>query len=240
MRRRGLPGRARDVRCAQAVRPGCGPACQRPASAAVTVTRASSSCPLSFRVASLSRLRPVSPPAGRLVTERSAGAAPATALRGPGQSGLGYVGHASRQCPWRLSGRQSRQPLVVQEWPTGRQSRQPRVPRYRRRAGCQSRRPSVRSANFARRLAALESRQRPEFASGSGPGPVPGAFCAVMSHSRPGPGRRLPKVDGFVTGDGRSSGRVVGTGALRGGTACFVRVTPPSGTLTHPNSYMNS
>ena len=156
----------------------------------------------------------------------------------PAQPGLGYVGRASRQCPWRLSGRQSRQPLA-RSGMAHSPSVAP-VPRYRRRAGCQSRRPSVRSANFARRLAALESRQRPEFASGSGPGPVPGAFCAVMSHSRPGPGRRLPKVDGFVTGDGRSSGRVVGTGALRGGTACFVRVTPPSGTLTHPNSYMNS
>ena len=119
------PG-CRRVRCAQAVRPGCGPACQRPVPAAVTVTPV-----LASRSGSLRSL--VSGPLALLPVGSSRRGLPgprqpclARLSGAPAQSGLSHVGHgrASRKCPWRLAFRNG---------PQARQSRPPRVPRCRRR-----------------------------------------------------------------------------------------------------------
>ena len=89
-------------------------------------------------------------------------AAPAAALLGPLVE-LANVCHASRQCPWLLRGRQSRQPLVCstaamahRDWPSVTVAPVVSTPiQVMRRAGCRQRRPSVHTATH-RPLAAPE------------------------------------------------------------------------------------
>ena len=80
-------------------------------------------------------------------------AAPVAALLGP-LAELDNVSRASRQCPWRLTGRQSRQPLVCSAAAMAHRFR-PSVTvapvvstpiQVMRRAGCQQRRPPVPTA----------------------------------------------------------------------------------------------
>ena len=149
------PGRARDRHCAQAVRPGSGPACQRLASAECfpftnqNIQPVSDSrrrrCRLLFRVASLSHLGPVGPPpvgSSRRGLARLP-SAPGSVRPGPWRLATTMSRTSPTSPAWRmlvapvvsaLGGSQAASRSAVSVWLTGRQSRQPSVPRFMQRA----------------------------------------------------------------------------------------------------------
>ena len=105
---------------------------------------------LSFRVASFSRLRPVVPPSSRLVTAPGAVTPPGSAGPRP-LAELDNISRSSRQGPWLLTGRKSRQPIVCSAAAMAHRNR-PSVMvtpvistqiQAIRRAVCRQRRPSV-------------------------------------------------------------------------------------------------